>query len=274
MTHPSQAQPPVATEKDINRWQAAIQERPEGPWIMGNGGSFDRTEIKPISDEMLAELAHWLHMGYTPWNGRSMPLSPRDRQFMYLLYFSVQGLVARMRAAEKAAAPSAPGAQPEPLCACKDRPASQCTEEWGPDCDLGNNEAHVRVYTPSQREAGRAIPRQPREEAAFREWLKTQADDLPKDDGAQTSCVLQLERGWMARAMWDAAVTAPSEAPKLKPEFKPGEKQCNPTLTQCPRCLNDIAKCDGYYGLRRKWEAEPDALSEHLHGAGQKEGGE
>ena len=51
--------PPVATEKDINRWQAEIQERPEGPWVLGNGGSFDRTTIKPISDEMLAELAHW-----------------------------------------------------------------------------------------------------------------------------------------------------------------------------------------------------------------------
>jgi hypothetical protein len=98
--------PPVATEKDINRWQAEIQERPEGPWVLGNGGSFDRTTIKPISDEMLAELAHWLHMGYTPWNGRSMPLSSRDRQFMYLLYFSVQGLVSRMRAAEKAALPA------------------------------------------------------------------------------------------------------------------------------------------------------------------------
>jgi hypothetical protein len=33
----------------------------------------------------------------------------------------------------------------EPLCACKDRPASQCDEEWGPNCDMGNNAKHVRV---------------------------------------------------------------------------------------------------------------------------------
>lgn len=33
---------------------------------------------------------------------------------------------------------------PEPLCACKDRPASRCDEEWGPNCDLGNNAEHAR----------------------------------------------------------------------------------------------------------------------------------
>lgn len=31
------------------------------------------------------------------------------------------------------------------MCACGDRPADQCDEEWGPDCDLGNNEKHARV---------------------------------------------------------------------------------------------------------------------------------
>jgi len=104
---------PKINEKDINRWQALIQERPEGPWEMGNGGSFDRTVIKPISDDMLAELANWLRLGYTPWNGRSIPLNAGDRQFMYMLYFSVQGLIARVRAAEKALAtpftPRGPG---------------------------------------------------------------------------------------------------------------------------------------------------------------------
>jgi hypothetical protein len=110
---PAPAEPvarPNATEKDINRWKSAICERPEGPWTMGNGGSFDRTTIHPISDEMLAELAQWLYVGYTPWNARSMPLSAGDRQFMYMLYYSVQGLIARMRAAEKAATP--PAVQP------------------------------------------------------------------------------------------------------------------------------------------------------------------
>lgn len=31
------------------------------------------------------------------------------------------------------------------LCACKDRLASECDEEWGPQCSLGNSEAHVKV---------------------------------------------------------------------------------------------------------------------------------
>lgn len=104
---------PKVREKDIDRWQSLIQTKPAGPWEMGCGGSFDRTTINPISDDMLAELSQWLRMGYTPWNGRSMPLSPGDRQFMYMLYFSVQGLIARVRVAEKAAALAAPQPAPE-----------------------------------------------------------------------------------------------------------------------------------------------------------------
>jgi hypothetical protein len=102
--------PASASEKDITRWQELTYIRPEGPWEMGNGGSFDRQEVRPISDEMLGELAQWLRQGYTPWNGRSIPLNAGDRQFMFLLYFSVQGLIARVRAAEKLA-----GAAPELL---------------------------------------------------------------------------------------------------------------------------------------------------------------
>lgn len=34
----------------------------------------------------------------------------------------------------------------KPLCACEDRPASQCPGEWEPGCDLGSNPAHVRVH--------------------------------------------------------------------------------------------------------------------------------
>jgi hypothetical protein len=106
------SRPAEATENDINRWQELIQQRPEGPWVMGNGGSFDRTEIRPISDQMMAELAEWLKIGYTPWNGRSMPLSKGDRQFMFMLYFSVQGLVSRVRQAEKEASSRAVGTSP------------------------------------------------------------------------------------------------------------------------------------------------------------------
>ena len=40
---------------------------------------------------------------------------------------------------------TAPAEPAEPLCACKDRPASQCPGQWEPGCDLGNNPAHVRV---------------------------------------------------------------------------------------------------------------------------------
>jgi len=36
------------------------------------------------------------------------------------------------------------------MCACGDRPASECDEEWGPKCDLGNNAAHARVAAPVQ----------------------------------------------------------------------------------------------------------------------------
>lgn len=93
-------------EKDINRWQDAIIKRDTTkPWVMGPGGSFDMQEIQPIPDDMLAELAQRYNSHGCPWNCRSMPLSSSDREYMYLLYYSMQGLVARMRAAEKRAAP-------------------------------------------------------------------------------------------------------------------------------------------------------------------------
>lgn len=36
------------------------------------------------------------------------------------------------------------------LCACKDRPASECEEEWGPKCDLGNNPRFARASRPQE----------------------------------------------------------------------------------------------------------------------------
>lgn len=90
------------SERDINRWSDTITPRDTSkPWTMGSGGSFDMQHVEPIPDKMLTELAQWMRMGYTPWNGRSMPLSDGDREFMYLLYYSASGLVARMRLAEK-----------------------------------------------------------------------------------------------------------------------------------------------------------------------------
>lgn len=50
-------------------------------------------------------------------------------------------------ASEMLAAPPAQAEPAAPICACGDRPAAQCDEEWGPNCDLGNNPAHVRVVS-------------------------------------------------------------------------------------------------------------------------------
>ena len=30
-------------------------------------------------------------------------------------------------------------------CSCGERNVNECDEEWGPDCDLGNNEKYVKV---------------------------------------------------------------------------------------------------------------------------------
>ena len=45
------------------------------------------------------------------------------------------------------AALAQPSVEAPAMCACGDRPANQCDEEWGSNCDLGNNEKHVRVST-------------------------------------------------------------------------------------------------------------------------------
>jgi hypothetical protein len=94
------------SEKDINRWLNTITPRDKAPqpWTLGSGGSWDMQEVQPIPDAMLAELAERYYYAGTPWNCRSMPLSDSDREYMYLLYTSMQGLVARMRLAEKRAA--------------------------------------------------------------------------------------------------------------------------------------------------------------------------
>lgn len=34
---------------------------------------------------------------------------------------------------------------PQTMCECGDRLASQCEEQWGPECDLGNNPAYVKA---------------------------------------------------------------------------------------------------------------------------------
>lgn len=93
-------------DKNINRWAEAINPTRLRPakWEMGSGGSWDMAKIQPIPDKMLAELTQHFAYNGTPWNCRSLPLSPGEREYMYLLYYSMQGLVARMRLAERAAA--------------------------------------------------------------------------------------------------------------------------------------------------------------------------
>lgn len=91
------------SERDIKRWQDTITPRDKAPhpWTIGSGGSWDMMEVQPIPDAMLAELAQRYQYAGTTWNCRSMPLSESDREYMYMLYYGMQGLVARLRLAEK-----------------------------------------------------------------------------------------------------------------------------------------------------------------------------
>lgn len=93
------------SEQDIERWHDTIapNDRAPQPWTIGNGGSWDMLDVQPIPDSMLSELAHRYRYAGAPWNCRSMPLSTADREYMYLLYYSMQGLVSRMREAERRA---------------------------------------------------------------------------------------------------------------------------------------------------------------------------
>lgn len=94
------------SEKDINRWHDTIapREKAPQPWTIKSGGSWDMLDIQPIPDAMLAELMQVYHRIGTPWNCRSLPLSPTDREHMFLLHYSMQGLVSRMRRSDEIAA--------------------------------------------------------------------------------------------------------------------------------------------------------------------------
>lgn len=41
------------------------------------------------------------------------------------------------------------------LCECRMKLATDCTEKWGLECDMGNNPEHARVHiqTPEEKEA-------------------------------------------------------------------------------------------------------------------------
>lgn len=91
------------SERDINRWSQAVQPDSRRPakWEIGSGKSWDMFDMAPIQDSMLSELAQRYYYGGTPWNCRSFPVTPGDREWMYLLYHSMEGLVARMRLGER-----------------------------------------------------------------------------------------------------------------------------------------------------------------------------
>ena len=42
-------------------------------------------------------------------------------------------------------------------CQCGDRPAAECPGEWEPGCDLGANDAHVKVHEPQEPAAWRIV---------------------------------------------------------------------------------------------------------------------
>jgi hypothetical protein len=94
--------PAMSADKNINRWHEAITPRNKAPlpWTIKSGGSWDMLEVQPISDEMLSELARRYYSAGAPWNCRSMPLSDSDREYMFMLYYAFQGMVARLRVAE------------------------------------------------------------------------------------------------------------------------------------------------------------------------------
>jgi hypothetical protein len=92
----------MSADKNINRWHEVITPRNKAPlpWTIKSGGSWDMLEVQPISDEMLSELARRYYSAGAPWNCRSTPLSDSDREYMFMLYYAFQGMVARLRVAE------------------------------------------------------------------------------------------------------------------------------------------------------------------------------
>lgn len=135
------------SERDIKRWHDAVTpfDKAPKPWAIGSGGSWDMLPVQPIPDAMLAELAQRYYYSGTPWNCRSLPLSAGDREYMYLLYSSMQGLVARMRAEEKKAADLLQAAQ----------------AAWNCIGELQPTQARVEVAQMLQAAIERAIGEQP-----------------------------------------------------------------------------------------------------------------
>lgn len=63
-----------------------------------------------------------------------------------------------------------PAADQPAKCHCGDRAADQCPGEWEPGCDLGANEAHVRVAPPEAEAALAAALARPAAQAVVPDW--------------------------------------------------------------------------------------------------------
>lgn len=74
-------------------------------------------------------------------------IDPRAKRLPPALFEMANAIEARVRAEFSSRWVPSPDAGA--MCVCGDRLASLCDEEWGPDCDLGNNAAHARVSSAS-----------------------------------------------------------------------------------------------------------------------------
>lgn len=97
----------------------------------------------------------------------------------------------------------------EPLCHCKDRPASQCTEEWGPECDLGNNPAHAKTAPRELEDQLNAsvLQEQDKRDAERYRWLLSMAWGIPLGNDCFDWCMPSFTSGWQeARIAFDTVI--------------------------------------------------------------------
>ena len=105
------------------------------------------------------------------------PVRSAQKVLMELDLFEQRLREARIALAQQAPTPAVLP-EPIPLCMCKDRLLVDCSGEWGPGCDLGNNEKHVRVSDVSGCLAcvTCGAPAAISEPAASEEWINDKPD--------------------------------------------------------------------------------------------------
>lgn len=103
-------------------------------------------------------------------------------------------------------------AQPAAMCACKDRPASDCPGEWEPGCDLGANAAHVVVAQPAA--SGEPVARGAAYGDALR-WTIKACGAVQRDDGVWFGDTAAAK---LARVLSEGATAQPAPAPAASGE--------------------------------------------------------